>query len=458
MKKFKSKQEEKRDIIETYNNFSKKEIPISLEAEKTILNTLLSTHDDDKIITIFAKVNEFDFYLEKHRIIFMNLRELYDLDKPLSSATLIEILYIKGLNKRVSDNYIISLKDSLPPREISYIIKILKEKSLLRAFIENQLDVLEDCYAGVELKDVIDKAERHLNALNNTGNDKRLTKISEGNAKLYKELVEKSKSGDRDIVPTHFRNIDKMIGGFCNSDLILIAARTSMGKSSLMLNLAKNQAKLGKSVAIFSLEMSDDLLRQRFVSDISEIESNKMQSKMFSESDLQKMAHGFEVLDKLPIFINDSNDVTVYQIKSDCRRMKQTHGLNIVYIDYVQFMVNTADRQLSVQQQIPAITKQLKSLAKELKIPIVLLCQLNRDVESRENKLPRMSDLKDSGSLEQDADIVMFLHRDDYYNKNKYTEFEEEDTKLFIAKNRNGKVGIAELVYKKRFFRFEDKI
>jgi replicative DNA helicase len=283
-------------------------------------------------------------------------------------------------------------------------------------------------------------------------------KISVGNTRLFKEMVEKSRTNESDIVPTHYKYVDMMIGGFCNTDLILIAARPSMGKSSLMLNLVKHQAKLGKSVAVFSLEMSEDLLRKRFICDLSDIDSVKMQSKTFNDTDIEKMRNGFEVLDTLPIFINDDNDITTYQIKSEARRIKNTHGLNIIYIDYVQFMVNTADRNLTVQQQIPAITKCLKSLAKELKIPVVLLCQLNRGVEGRENKLPRMSDLKDSGSLEQDADIVMFLHRDDYYNKNKYSEFEEEDAKLFIAKNRNGKTGIVELVYKKKFFRFEDKL
>jgi replicative DNA helicase len=422
-----------------------KSLPHHHESEQSVLGTIFL--DPKKIVEVIDQLNNDDFFEESHVLIYQAMKELHQDDLKIDYASVASRLEnTQNLQKAGGMKYLLALSEAVPSTaHLETYVDLVKDGSLKRQVIKLASQILEEGYQGeTDANDYLTMAEESIFALA----QKRKTSLFTELAQIIEEVkakTEKNRDSKGGItgLRTGFSNLDSLTAGLQPEELIILAARPSMGKSAFAMNLALNIAKRNKEgqagVAIFSLEMSNEQLAARMLSSESNIENNKIKTGKLSSKEWQFLEGGMQSLSKLHVVFDDSSSVSVADIRAKCRKLSQEGRLDFVVIDYLQ-LIKGDDRSGNRQEEVAKISRSLKQMARELKIPILALSQLSREVEKREDKRPVLADLRESGSIEQDADIVMFLYRNDYYVHN--VENKTGEVELSIAKNRQGMAGI----------------
>ncbi|WP_300276332.1 replicative DNA helicase [Peptacetobacter sp.] len=431
--------------------------PHSVESEQSILGSILL--DKDAIITVAETISPSDFYKDAHRIIYESMMSLNNRNEPIDMITLTDELRKRGYLDDIGGvTYLTSLSTIVPTTSnVKNYANIVKEKSVLRQLIKTSNEIINLGYENAESsEDVLDFAEKKIFdiAQERTSDDfKPINQVLMDTYGMIESIY--SKKSDVIGITTGFKDLNKKINGLQRTDLILVAARPAMGKTAFALNLVQNAAIKGNaSVAVFSLEMSKEQLAQRMIAAQSNVELKKMKTGTLNDADWPRIINAMAVMSDAKIFIDDTPGIKINELRSKCRKLKMENGLDLVMIDYLQLMESDSKNE-SRQQEISKISRSLKILAKELDCPVVALSQLSRAPEQRADHRPVLSDLRESGAIEQDADIVMFLYRDEYY----HSDSEKKDiAEIIIAKNRHGETGSVELVWMGSIQRFGDKI
>ncbi|GAA0233180.1 replicative DNA helicase [Metaclostridioides mangenotii] len=431
--------------------------PHSVESEQSILGSILL--DKDAMITVAEIISPDDFYKEAHKIIYESMVSLSNKSEPIDIITLTEELKGKGHLTDVGGiSYITSLSTVVPTTSnVKFYTDIVKEKSVLRKLIKASNDIIKLGYEkSIKIEDVIDQAEKKIFDISQEKASDDFKPINEVLMDTY-DMIEQLYTNKSDVtgVTTGFKDLNKKMNGFQRTDLILIAARPAMGKTAFSLNLVQNAAIKGNaSVAVFSLEMSKEQLVQRMLSSQSSVDLKRIKTGTLGDSDWPRIIDAMAVLSDTKIHIDDTPGIKISELRSKCRKLKIEQGLDLVLIDYLQLMEGDGKNE-SRQQEIAQISRSLKILAKELNCPVIALSQLSRAPEQRADHRPMLSDLRESGSIEQDADIVMFLYRDEYYNADSESK---NICEVIISKNRHGETGSVELVWLGEVQRFGDKL
>lgn len=431
--------------------------PHSVESEQSILGSILL--DKDAIITVAETITPTDFYKDAHRIIYESMMALNNKNEPIDMVTLTDELRKRGYLDDIGGvTYLTSLSTIVPTTSnVKYYADIVKEKSVLRQLIKASNDIINLGYgSGESAENVLDFAEKKIFDISQERTNDDFKPINQVLMDTY-DMIESIYSNKSDVtgVTTGFKDLNKKINGLQRTDLILVAARPAMGKTAFALNLVQNAAIKGNaSVAVFSLEMSKEQLAQRMIAAQSNVELKKMKTGTLNDADWPRIISAMAVMSDAKIFIDDTPGIKINELRSKCRKLKMEQGLDLVMIDYLQLMESDSKNE-SRQQEISKISRSLKILAKELDCPVVALSQLSRAPEQRADHRPVLSDLRESGAIEQDADIVMFLYRDEYY----HSDSEKKDlAEVIIAKNRHGETGSVELVWMGSIQRFGDKV
>lgn len=428
--------------------------PQSIEAEQSVLGSMLV--DKEAISIVMEILKPEDFYRPDHREIYEVVIELFDRSQPIDLITVSERLKLHGKLELIGGlEYLSNIATAVPTTaNVRNYSKIVEEKSLLRKLIRASSDIVDLGFdASEEVSYIIDRAEQGIFDILQKRSSQGFIPIKDVLVDTFNKLEELyNNKGTITGISTGFVDLDFKTAGLHNTDLILIAARPAMGKTALALNLAQNVAVHSKvPVAVFSLEMSKEQLVNRMLSSEAMVDGSRMKTGQLEDNDWQKVAKALGPLSEAPIFIDDTPGVTITEIRAKCRRLKLEHNLGLVIIDYLQLMQGSKSKSENRQQEISEISRSLKMLAKEINVPVITLSQLSRAPETRTDHRPILSDLRESGAIEQDADIVMFLYRDDYYNP-------ETDKKniaeLIIAKHRNGSTGTVELVWLGQYTKF----
>lgn len=437
-----------------YTEFSNGELPYSLEAEQTILGAILI--DQSVISTVLEKIKPESFFSEQHKALYEIMLRMFTSDTKLDIITVLN----EAVKEKIFDtpqegrNYLAALANMVPSvGNVGSYCQIVSEKYYIRSLAYVAKDLLNEISMGQNTAQLLlDSAEQRIFDIRQGRDVRGLTPLSDVIFESWNRL-QKITGPDKDKylgAKTGFTLLDTITTGLNRSDLIILAARPGMGKTSFALNIALNVARRGgKDVAIFSLEMSKEQLATRMLATEALVDSNKLRSGHLSDNDWVRLASSADVLCGLPVYIDDTAGTNVPQLKAKLRRMK---NLGLVIIDYLQLMESTVKSENQVLR-ISEITRNLKILAKEIDVPVILLSQLNRGVESRPDKRPLLSDLRESGSIEQDADIVLFLFRDGYYNKESQ---EPNISECIVAKNRHGDTGAVKLMWDGQFTRFSN--
>ena len=432
----------------------KRVLPHSVEAEQSVIGSMIM--DRDAIMTASEVITSEDFYQSQYGVLFDAMLELYNEGKPVDLVTLQERLREKDVPPEISSmEFAKDLLTAVPTSvNVGHYAKIVKEKAMLRRLIKMNEDIANTCYLDKEpVEEIMEDTEKQLFQLlqTRTGGDYVPIRQVVLNAL---ETIEKASQTKGTVtgIPTGFVDLDYKTSGLQPSDFILVAARPSMGKTAFVLNMAQYMAfRKDKSVAIFSLEMSKEQLVNRLFSLESKVDSQKIRTGSLEDEDWAKLIEGAGVIGNSRLIIDDTPGISISELRSKCRKFKLEQGLDIIIIDYLQLMSGSGRGGDSRQQEISDISRALKGVARELNVPVVALSQLSRAVEKRDDKRPMLSDLRESGAIEQDADVVMFIYRDDYYNKD--TE-NKNMAEIIIAKQRNGPIGTVNLVWMPEYTRF----
>jgi replicative DNA helicase len=429
--------------------------PQNLEAEQSVLGGILL--DNMAINSVLEIIVTDDFYSEAHRKIFTAILDLSEKSEPSDLITLSSILRDKKqLDGIGGESYLASLVDTVPSAaNISYYSKIVKEKAILRKLIGAATEILNKSYdSSSDIDSVLDESEHTIFEISENKVKPTFYPIKEiikDSFKTIESLYEKKAliTG----VSTGYKKVDEITSGFQNSDLIIIAGRPSMGKTALAINIAQYASIENETpVAIFSLEMSKEQLAFRLLASEARVDSQRLRKGFVGEVDWPKLTTAAGRLSEAPIYIDDTPAISVLEMKAKARRLKAEHGLGLVILDYLQLM---RGRGPSREQEISEISRSLKSLAKELEVPVVALSQLNRQVEARSDRRPQLADLRESGAIEQDADVIMFIYRDEVYNKSEDNP-EKGLAEVIVGKQRNGPTGLVKLSFLKEYTRFEN--
>ncbi|NDK19911.1 replicative DNA helicase [Candidatus Gracilibacteria bacterium] len=429
--------------------------PHSIEAERGVLGSILL--DKEGIFSVSAILTEADFYDPNNGLIYGAMMDLFTRNKPIDILTVREHLDDRQNLEKIGGNaYLIELTESIfTSANIYQYAQIVKQKGILRKLIKAGNDILLAGYdEESDINKLLEKAEQSLFTVTQTFIQNKLVHIRDIINLRYEEFAEIHENPEHandGLVHTGFKSLDGKIGGFKPGDMIILAARPSMGKTALALNVAQHIGEAGKNVAVFSLEMSKEQLTDRLICATMGVDSWKLNKGLLEDDEFMRMGDALERLSKANIYIDDSAAGNLLEIKSKARRLKIESGLDFIVIDYLQLM--SAGNPMNRVQEISDISRGIKSLARELGVPIMALSQLSRAVESRVSKEPILSDLRESGSIEQDADVVLMIYREDYYD-----EFTENKgiTNVFVRKNRNGPVGGADLKFEKKYMKFYD--
>ncbi|MFA5270648.1 MAG: replicative DNA helicase [Patescibacteria group bacterium] len=419
--------------------------PQNLEAEKSLLGSLLL--DKDAMIKVADILRPDDFYEDRHRLVFEAMVALYEKRRPIDAVTLTDTLKDKGQLETIGGaSYLAELVSSMPSSaNVVRYAEIISSKATLRRLIAaaNSISVLSRDQ-GNEVDDVLDKAEQTLFAVSQRYLKSGFVSVKDTLGAAF-ERIDKlhEHRGELRGIPTGYRALDNVLAGFQKSDLVVVAARPSIGKTSLTLNFALNAALAGFSIGMFHLEMSAQQVTERLISAQSGIDSWRLRTGNLREEDFSRINDAMSVLSELSIYIDDSPGMNVMEMRTKARRLQMEKGLDLLVIDYLQLMESRSQSDNRVQE-ISEISRSLKGLARELDIPVIAVSQLSRAVEQRPKKIPQLSDLRESGSIEQDADVVMFIYREDYYEKDSEKPNVAE---VIIAKHRNGPVGQVELYF-----------
>lgn len=431
-----------------------RELPNNLIVEQEVLANAMQ--NKTAAVKAIEGLNEGDFYNDLHRKIFNAIRTLFSLNKPIDLLTVTETLETSENVDAETIKYIASIyanNEGLSSNQDTYI-DILKEKSILRSLAEFSDEIkslsLEDKSPA---KNVLEKAEKGLFEISQGGLRNSLTALDVIMSDTVQTIMKRVQNrGELSGVTTGFTDLNSLLGGFQKSDLVLLAARPSMGKTAIAVNLAVNAAKAGKKVAMFSLEMSKTQIGQRILASFAQMNLSSLFKGELEGQDLVNLITASNELSKYSLHIDDTAAISLIELKAKLRRLKMEEGLDLVVVDYLQLMT-TGERIENRVQEISQISRGLKAIAKELDIPVLALSQLSRALEQRPDKRPKLSDLRESGAIEQDADIVMFLYRDYVYNK----ETENPNlAEVIVSKHRNGPIGVVNLIWKDEYTRFFD--
>ncbi|AWI07466.1 replicative DNA helicase [Clostridium drakei] len=428
-------------------------MPHNIEAEQSVIGSMLV--DKTSIAEAMEVLKTEDFYKDAHKVIFNAILDLNQKDVAVDIITLTENLKSNDkLDAAGGITYISELSGSVvSTANIQSYIKIVKDKSVLRKLIRSSTKVIEESYNSQDdVLGVIDLAEKQIFDISNNTNASDFEPMSTVLERGFIEIERLfNNKGQTTGVPSGFRELDAKTSGFQKGDMVLIAARPSMGKTTFALNIAENAAlREGKSVAIFSLEMSKEQLAYKLLCSEAHVDMLKLRTGNLDDKDWENIARASGPLGGAKIYIDDTAGISVMEMRSKCRRLKIEHGIDIIMVDYLQLMSGSKGSE-SRQQEVSEISRSIKALAKEMQCPVVALSQLSRAPEARTDHRPMLSDLRESGSIEQDADVVMFLYRDEYYNK----ETEEKNVgECIIAKQRNGPTGTVKLAWLGQFSKF----
>ncbi|MCI8861161.1 MAG: replicative DNA helicase [Lachnospiraceae bacterium] len=434
----------------------KRTMPHSQEAERSIIGSMIM--DREAILVASEIITGEDFYQRQYGVIFEAMVELFNQNEPVDLITLQNHLRAKEVPEEISSmEFMRDILDSdFRSTNIKKYANIVAEKSILRKLIRANDEVSNLCYGGVEsLDEVLEQTEKKIFDLVQRRNSGEFVPIKQVvlNAIQKIEIASRTK-GNVTGVATGFKDLDYQTSGFQPSDLILIAARPSMGKTAFVLNIAQYMAfRHDVTVAIFSLEMSKEQLVNRLLSMESGVDAQKLRNGNLTDNDWERLVEGAEGVARSNLIIDDTPGITLAELRSKCRKYKLEHNLGIVMIDYLQLMTGKGRSSDSRQQEISDISRGLKGLARELNVPVVALSQLSRAVEQRPDHRPILSDLRDSGAIEQDADMVMFLYRDNYYNKDSEMKNLAE---VIVAKQRNGPIGTINLLWMPEYTAFKN--
>lgn len=434
-------------------NFSDRALPHNKEAEQSVLGGALSSSDAVGVVCELLKPD--DFYFEQNRTVYSVIVELFNENTPIDVVTVSDRLNQHDKLDLIGGvQYLSSLILSVPTTgNVEYYAKIIKDKATLRRLIFSSSSILNMAYDEEDITErILDIAEQRILDVSNGTVSNDIVHISDVMMTAYDDMVKNSLSkGTVTGIPTGFSYLNNMTGGLHGGELIIVAGRPGMGKSSFAVNIAEHAAiKENIPVAIFNLEMSKSMIVNRIICSQATVDSQAVRKGDFQPEDWQQICSVIDKLSSAPIYIDDSSSITVSEIRAKCRRLKQTKNLGLVVIDYLQLMQGSGKND-NRQQEISNISRSLKVLAKELDVPVIALSQLSRSSESRGDKRPMLSDLRESGAIEQDADLVIFLYRDDYYNDD---STEKNIAEINIAKQRSGSTGTFKLGWQGRFTRF----
>ncbi|MGD0137574.1 MAG: replicative DNA helicase [Tepidisphaeraceae bacterium] len=426
--------------------------PHSIEAEMCFLASMML--DREIIGQSIQLIDRESFYQADHQIIFDVLLKLYELNRPIDSVILFEELVKRQLLEEVGGTeYIAQILNCVPSAAHGlHYAGIVREKAMLRQLIGASNDILRDAYAPYEHADVVlDKAERRIFEIADKKTTGSISSLGEVAHEVYEMLEEKGRRG----LESGFYELDDMLNGMQNGEMLIVAARPSMGKTAFAMNIIEHlAADLQLPCGIFSLEMSKQQLAQRLMCSRANIDAQKVRRGMLNASEFQQLAQTVTGLSKAPIWVDDSAGMTPLELRAKARRLKLKHDVKCLMVDYMQLMYNPGSE--SRQQEISEISRVVKSVARELNIPVICLSQLNRATEGRDGHRPRMSDLRESGSIEQDADVVMLLHREDYYRMSEPDFQPDNIAEVIVAKQRNGPTGTIKLTFSNKTTRFEN--
>jgi replicative DNA helicase len=434
-------------------------MPESLAAEAAVLGSMIV--DPECMNQVVEQLEMAAFYRPEHQMMFDALVALYEKNKGEGlDAVLLrdELEKRKQLEQVGGVDYIAKVMDSVPSSaNVMYYARIVKDKMLLREIIDAASAILNDAYdQNGETNETLDEAERRIFAVTDRNISGSASMVKDLVTRAY-ELIEKREGSHVTGLPTGFFELDDWTCGLQDGEMIIIAGRPSMGKTSLALNIAQYIGLVEKiPVAVFSLEMGRQQLAERFLCSISEVDSQKIRKGMLNTEHYERLKTASGELYDAPIYIDDTASLTPLELRAKARRLKSQHRIRCIIVDYLQLMHLGSGRVESRQQEITTISRYIKALARELNIPVVVLSQLNRAPEGREGHRPRMSDLRESGSIEQDADVVMLLHREDYYHRGQKDYEPDNKADLIIAKQRNGPTADVELIFREKFTRFEN--
>ena len=432
----------------------KRVMPHNGEAEEAVIGSMLL--DQDAVVLASEKLNEDDFYNNRYRILFSAIVELFHEGRPADLVTLVDKLHEKNASDDIcSVEFLSNIISAVPTSaNVRYYADIVEQKSQLRSLIRTTEDIANRCYQdSANVAELMDDTERKVFELvQGRASSENFTPIKEVALETL-ESIQKAAQNNSDVtgISTGFIDLDYRTAGLQPSDLILIAARPSMGKTAFVLNIAQYMAfRKDVTVAIFSLEMSKEQLVNRLLAMESHVDSQNLRTGNLKDEDWTKLVEGADIIGGSNLIIDDTPGISIAELRSKCRKYKLEHNLGIIMIDYLQLMSGSGKSD-SRQQEISDISRSLKALAREIDVPVIALSQLSRAVEQRPDHRPMLSDLRESGAIEQDADVVMFIYRDDYYHK----DTEKKDiAEIIIAKQRNGPIGTVELVWLPRYTQF----
>ena len=434
----------------------KKIMPHSMEAEQAVIGSMLM--DRDAMESALEILQPDDFYGRQYGTLFQAIRELNTENKPVDLVTLQERLKENNVPEELAGmDFIREVLGSVPTSaNVKYYAKIVKEKSLMRRLIRTTEEITAQCYQGTDnVEAVMDSTEKKIFNLMQSRGGGDFTPIRQVVINALERIEAASKqNGSITGVSTGFIDLDYQTSGMQPSDLILVAARPSMGKTAFVLNMAQHMAfRDNITTAIFSLEMSKEQLVNRLFSLESKVDAQVLRNGRLEDSDWERLIESAEIIGNSNLIIDDTPSISIAELRSKCRKYKMEMNLGVIIIDYLQLMSGSSGGKSSTsrQQEISDISRSLKAVARELNVPVIALSQLSRAVEQRDDKRPMLSDLRESGAIEQDADVVMFIYRDDYYNK----ESEKKNiAEIIVAKQRNGPVGTVELAWRPQYTQF----
>lgn len=431
----------------------KREMPHSISAEQSVIGSMIM--DKEAVMAASEIITEDDFYARQYGVLFQAMVELYGDGKPVDLVTLKDKLEEKAAPPELcSIEFLRELLGAVPTSaNVRHYAAIVKEKAVLRKLIKISSEISDECYAGhSKLDAVLEDTEKKVFNLVQSRSGGDFIPIKQVVVNTLEKIELASKVGGSVTgIPTGFIDLDYKTSGMQPSDLILIAARPSMGKTAFVLNIAQHMAfRKNKTVAIFSLEMSEEQLVNRMLALESKVDSQHIRTGKLEDAEWEMLIEGANIIGNSNLIIDATPGISISELRSKCRKYKMEHDLGIVMIDYLQLMTGSG-RTESHQLEIAEISKSLKSLARELNVPVIALSQLSRAVEKRDDKRPMLSDLRDSGAIEQDADVVMFLYREDYYKPDTERKGVAE---VIIAKQRNGPIGTVELLWLPEYTKF----
>ncbi len=428
--------------------------PHNIEAEQSVIGSLLI--DPDAVIRVAPFLRPEDFYRQAHGLIYEAILALHERREPADFITLSDELERRGQLEQVGGAaYLANLLNVVPTAaHVEHYARIVERTALLRRLIDaaQQIAALAYSAAEADVDEVVDRAEQILFAVSERRLSRELVPIQEVLRQYFERIgYLYTHQGEPVGVPTGFTKLDRLLGGMQRSDLLILAARPGMGKTSLVLSIALNAARrFGQRVAIFSLEMSNEQIVQRLVAAETGIDSQRLRTGQLTEEEWPRVEHAIRSLSRLAMFLDDTPAISTVELRTKARRLAAEHGVDLIVVDYLQLMRGDFRAENRVQE-ISSISRGLKALARELHVPVLAVSQLSRAVESRQDKHPMLSDLRDSGTIEQDADVVMFIYRDEVYNP--HTE-QPNIAELMIAKHRNGPTGVVPLFFRNELAQF----